>query len=493
MTASPVILPRISGVLGGSPRYYGARRRTLEETTTTFTGHIKEHVGAAKTKMTTSTMIIQIEPHQPALLGAEVIAPAETSTKDCLKKHMKSMCESFNRNEEEQSFFMADLGEIYRQHRRWERNLKKVKPFYGMHPNLQLFLRAVTELWIAVKANPDAVLLRLLASLGTGFDCASRGEIELVLGLGVEPSRIIYAHPCKPNSHIRLAQRKGLKKMTYDSIDELLKIKAIFPDAELILRILTDDSSSHCPFQDKFGAPLNYVSQLFQTASTLGLNVIGVSFHIGSGATDPLLFVKAVQDSRSVFNVAKEFGFYLKVLDVGGGFSDRSFEAMSKTLMTTLDNEFPRDVHFVAEPGRFYVATALTLACNIIARRDIRQGSRETKCMLFLSDGIYGSFLDTALYGEPRQPSILFSAIEEATETPMEYSLWGPTCDGIDRIMKLVYFHKALNVGDWLYFPNMGAYAASQSTNFNGFSNKLEVFYVSSEPEAMAFLQQWHG
>ena len=279
--------------------------------------------------------------------------------------------------------------------------------------------------------------------------------------------------------------------MTFDSIDELLKIKAIFPDAELILRILTDDSSSHCPFQDKFGAPLKHVSQLFQTASTLGLNVVGVSFHIGSGATDPLLFVKAVRDSRTAFDLAKEYGFCLTVLDIGGGFSDRSFEAMSKVLMTALDDEFPHDVHFVAEPGRFFVATALTLACNIIARRKARQGAGEIM-YLYLSDGIYGSFLDTALYDEPREPRILFVATKEATETPMDYSLWGPTCDGMDRIMKQVSFHKTLNVGDWLYFPNMGAYAASQSTCFNGFSNKLKVFYVSSEPEATAFLQQRH-
>ena len=123
----------------------------------------------------------------------------------------------------------------------------------------------------------------------------------MVSSLGVDPGRIIYAHPCKPNSHIRHAQREGVKKMTFDSIDELLKIKEIFPDAELILRILADDTSSQYSFQDKFGAPLNYVSQLFQTASKLGLNVVGVSFHIGSVASDPSLFTKAVRDARTVF------------------------------------------------------------------------------------------------------------------------------------------------------------------------------------------------
>ena len=55
----------------------------------------------------------------------------------------------------------------------------------------------------AVKCNNHPVLLSVLASLGCGFDCASRAEIQSVLDLGVLPDRIIYAHPCKQNSHIK--------------------------------------------------------------------------------------------------------------------------------------------------------------------------------------------------------------------------------------------------------------------------------------------------
>ena len=32
---------------------------------------------------------------------------------------------------EEDAFFVADLGEVYRQHMRWKLNLPRVKPFYG--------------------------------------------------------------------------------------------------------------------------------------------------------------------------------------------------------------------------------------------------------------------------------------------------------------------------------------------------------------------------
>lgn len=32
---------------------------------------------------------------------------------------------------DEDAFFVADLGEVYRQHMRWKTNLPRVKPFYG--------------------------------------------------------------------------------------------------------------------------------------------------------------------------------------------------------------------------------------------------------------------------------------------------------------------------------------------------------------------------
>ncbi|PHH91102.1 hypothetical protein CDD83_1674 [Cordyceps sp. RAO-2017] len=78
---------------------------------------------------------------------------------------------------DEDTFYVADLGHVYRQHLRWKKNLPRVKPFY------------------AVKCNPDPQVLRLLAGLGTGFDCASKTEIEQVLAMGISPDRVIYAQP----------------------------------------------------------------------------------------------------------------------------------------------------------------------------------------------------------------------------------------------------------------------------------------------------------
>lgn len=364
--------------------------------------------------------------------------------------------------------------------------------------DVYLFGRGHANSLQAVKCNPDPEVLRLLAALGTGFDCASKAEIEQVLKLGVEPSRIIYAQPCKTKSYVRFAAEQGVKQMTFDNSDELYKTKALFPDAELYLRIMTDDSSSLCRISSKFGASLDCTQALLELAQQLDLNVVGVSFHVGSGASDPQAFVKAVQDARVVFDQAAELGFDMRTLDVGGGFSGDSFEKMAYVLSTALDDYFPQHIRIIGEPGRYYVASAFTIACNVIARREVKDTATQgTSYMLYLNDGVYGNFSSIMFDHQHPVPKILKSAAgyfgechrgQPSSRGVTEYSIWGPTCDGIDRITERSVFHEVLNVGDWLYFEEMGAYTMCSATRFNGFTDKHDVVYVSDEPGASALL-----
>ncbi|KAJ5610503.1 hypothetical protein N7510_007222 [Penicillium lagena] len=382
---------------------------------------------------------------------------------------------------EEDAFYVADMGEVYRQHLRWKMNLGRVKPFY------------------AVKCNPDPEVLRLMAELGNGFDCASKSEIELALQAGIEPSRIIYAQPCKTKSYLRFAAEAGVKQMTFDNADELYKIKATFPDAELYLRILTDDSTSLCRLSMKFGASLDVAQQLLELAHQLELKVVGVSFHVGSGAEDPTAFLKAVQDARLVFDQAEEVGHVLHTLDVGGGFCQSSFEKFAGILSDALDSYFPPHIRIIAEPGRYYVASAFTLAANVIARRDVPDPldpSRDAY-MLYLNDGVYGNFSNIIFDHQHPVAQVLTSAADQpasrgspnpATSESISYSIWGPTCDGIDVISERIDLPGLLNAGDWLYFEDMGAYTKCSATRFNGFSDNHEVIYISSETGASALL-----
>ncbi|OCK82456.1 ornithine decarboxylase [Lepidopterella palustris CBS 459.81] len=399
---------------------------------------------------------------------------------DALKARVEAVDQDTCAAGEEDAFFVADLGEVYRQHLRWKKNLGRVKPHY------------------AVKCNPDPNVLRLLAELGTGFDCASKSEIEQVLKMGIEPSRIIYAQPCKTKSYVRYAAQHGVKQMTFDNADELYKTKQLFPDAELFLRILTDDSASLCRLSQKFGASLDSTADLLELAKKLELNVVGVAFHVGSGASDPKAFLKAVQDARFVFDQASAIGFHMHTIDVGGGFCGENFEAMAAVLSGALDVYFPPHIRVIGEPGRYYVSTAFTIACHVIARRTVADATLgTTSYMLYLNDGVYGNFSSIIFDHQNPVPQVLKCGNRFLRDTKrsgydsptmIEYSIWGPTCDGIDVISQSCVFSETVDVGDWLYFENMGAYTKCSATRFNGFTDSHDVIYVSSEPGATALM-----
>ncbi|EME83986.1 uncharacterized protein MYCFIDRAFT_187191 [Pseudocercospora fijiensis CIRAD86] len=367
-------------------------------------------------------------------------------------------------NEDDDPFFVADLGEVYRQFIRWKQHLPRIKPYF------------------AVKCNPDPAVLRLLHNLGTGFDCASKQEIQQVLEMGVSTDRIIYAQPCKAITHLRFSTQHGVRRMTFDNADELYKIQAVFPDAELLLRITTDDSASLCRLSQKFGAGLEQTGDLLKLAKDLDLNIVGVAFHCGSGASDAMAFVQAARDARFVFNQAEDLGLKLHVLDCGGGFVSKTFDHTAKMLAKAIDRFFPPDIEIIAEPGRLFTNTAFTLACNVIARRTSLRDDR-----LYINDGIYGN-LSCMIYDHQKPKAKLLRTRHTASTNSLKYSIWGPTCDGIDCIDMDWLCNQEVKIGDWLYFEDMGAYTKCSATRFNGFPNDHRTIYVCSEPAATVLL-----
>lgn len=304
----------------------------------------------------------------------------------------------------EKAFFVADLSYVYRQHIRWKTFLPEVEPFYGKLFSQQPMSNSLIMFaFPAVKCNPDPYVLRLLAALGTGFDCASNGEISQALSLGVDPSRIIFANPCKPSSFVRQAAKAGVEMMTFDNTDELYKVARVHPKAKLVVRILTDDSKSLCRLGLKYGAPLVTVPALLAKAKELNLNVIGVSFHVGSGCFDSTSYSDAISRARAAFDMGKAAGYDFSLLDIGGGFEDATFERAAAILKDSIQTHFPvRDgIRIIAEPGRYYVSRAFNLAVNVIARRappsaeassndlDIDPGQPSVMCTLQFFCAVY--------------------------------------------------------------------------------------------------------
>ena len=398
---------------------------------------------------------------------------------------------------DESSFFAADLSAVYEAVQMWR----------------QSPIGDRVEIFYAVKCCPTNPVLHLLSLLNVNFDCASTAEFQQVLALPSAPSadRIIFANPCKAPSMIRNAAEAGVERMTFDNADELYKVKRAFPNAKLVLRILTDDSKSLCRLGLKYGAPLETCPGLLNLAKQLGLNVIGVSFHVGSGCKDPNQFADAVWRSKKVFDMAKEVGYDFKFLDIGGGFERSTFAEMSEVVSDSLDVYFPESegVRVIAEPGRLLVSSALTLATNIIARRralepastPVVEEGEGADVMYYINDGVYGSFNCIVFDHQIVHPYPLTLSHQRTTATPSfppppnvhlpidlpvqlgykdteKASVWGPTCDSFDCVRQTVALPKGLEVGDWLGWAEMGAYTLCAASTFNGF-DKSPVLWTT--------------
>jgi ornithine decarboxylase len=336
------------------------------------------------------------------------------------------------------------------------------------------------------------VVLKLLSVLGTGFDCASMAEIDTILSLGnVDPSRIILAHPCKLASHLKRALDVGVELMTFDNADELQKIARLHPSARCVMRILADDSSSVCRFGCKFGAPKEDHEALLLLARELGVNIVGVSFHVGSGCMSPDAFVDALHRARRVFDQAAKLGQVLSFLDLGGGFPGAVpgpnnvsvvFEEIAEAIAPVLDELFPpeSDVEIIAEPGRYFVSECATLATFVISRRVCvttpDSGDDVPERLVYQNDGVYGSF--NCIFFDHCHPLPVVRKTLAENERGFRTTIFGPTCDSMDCITKCMTLPDLVE-GDVIYYQSMGAYTKAAGSCFNGMPLPL-VFYIFS-------------
>jgi ornithine decarboxylase len=214
------------------------------------------------------------------------------------------------RVDHDDSFFIVDLEDVRRKYLNWMQRLPRVTPFY------------------AAKCNLEPTIIKLLAHLGAGFDCASRTEIETALGLKIPPGKIIFAHPCKRPAYIDFAKQVGVERMTFDNAHELFKTQAAFPDAKCVLRIKTNDSNAMWRLSEKFGADMKEAKKLIRLTQEMGLCVEGVAFHVGSNQMSANAFRECISNARELFDYAlSEFGVKMRLLDIGGGFPGASDEA----------------------------------------------------------------------------------------------------------------------------------------------------------------------
>lgn len=344
----------------------------------------------------------------------------------------------------ETPFLVLDLDEVSYQFNALQKALPGVQLFY------------------AVKSLAHSALIKRLNALGSQFDLATTGEVELVKSLGVSAEKTIHTHPIKKDKEIRAAIEFGCTRFVVDNPAELLKFIPYKDQVELMVRVSFRSQDAVVDLSRKFGCALEELPGLVNLAVENNVTVSGLAFHVGSQSLSPTAQVNAVKASIDAMHEMPHVNW--KWLDIGGSFPVsyqgpvmpiKDFCAPINEALKAL----PENVEVFAEPGRFISAPSMIEVLSIIGK-----AKRGARTWYYLDDGVYGA-LSGQVYDHAKYP---ISPLKQMDATGEFYPsvLAGPTCDSIDVIDEDIELPD-LEVGDIIVARQMGAYTIASATEFN--------------------------
>jgi len=333
-------------------------------------------------------------------------------------------------------------------------------------------LLPAAHIFYAMKANPAAPILTRLAGLGSRFDTASRGEIEIAMATGVSADRISFGNTIKKERDIAWAYQQGVRLFAFDSEAELQKLARVAPGARVFCRVLVDCGGAEWPLSRKFGCSPEMAKDLLRKAKAQGLDAYGVSFHVGSQQTDLEQWDKALGQISQMFFALVEEGVDVRMVNLGGGFPaqyraevrgiEAYCEAVTRALVRHFGNRMPE---VIIEPGRSMVGDAGVLQTEVVLIS--RKSANDRKRWVYLDVGKFGGLAET-----------MDESIKYRLRTPRDGTrtgpviVAGPTCDSADILYEKTDYRLplSLKVGDRIDILSTGAYTTTYSSvAFNGF------------------------
>ncbi|WP_406042320.1 diaminopimelate decarboxylase [Succinimonas sp.] len=337
----------------------------------------------------------------------------------------------------------------------------------------------------AVKANSNLSVLRLMASLGAGFDIVSGGELARVLKAGGDPARVVYSGVAKTEKEITFALDAGILSFNVESEAEMERISSIAAaagkTARVSVRVNPDVDAGTHPYistglkSNKFGVPVERAFSLYKKARDLpGLEIVGIDCHIGSQLTSLSPFEDAIDRVIRLIARLREEGINLKHIDVGGGlgvvYNDEVPPSRKAYMETILKKIQGLGLLLICEPGRSMVANAGVLVSRC---EYLKEGELTDFCIV---DTAMNDMIRPSLY----QAWMKIEEAEADESIPEKvFNVVGPVCETGDFLGK----ERSLRVkpGDYLVMQGAGAYGFSMSSNYNSRTRPCEVMVSGTE------------
>ena len=331
----------------------------------------------------------------------------------------------------------------------------------------------------AMKANPTLAILDLFASLGSGFDIVSGGELERVLAAGGDPASVVFSGVGKGDAEMEAGLRAGILCFNVESASELDHLAGVAARmgtrAPISFRVNPDVDPRTHPYiatglkESKFGVAFDEAHALYRRAAAMpSIAVRGIDMHIGSQITELAPCREAARRMLSLVDALAADAIPLAHIDFGGGLGIRyrdetplaiaDYAAMVRELMRG------RGERLLFEPGRRLVGGAGVLLARV---RVIKAAG--TARNFAIVDAAMNDLLRPSLYDAWHR----IDPVRPRQGAAAHFDIVGPICESGDFLARDRLL--ALAEGDLVAVRDAGAYGMSMSSNYNSRPRACEI------------------
>jgi diaminopimelate decarboxylase/aspartate kinase len=329
-----------------------------------------------------------------------------------------------------------------------------------------LALGALDRIFYSIKANHHRDVLARFAAAGLGFECVSAPELEHVRTLfpDLDAERILFTPNFAPAEEYRRAFEMGAW-VTIDSLHALRAWPEVFAGRDVFVRLDPGRGRGHhshvrtAGALSKFGIAPAELDELSRLTADLGVRIVGLHAHTGSG-------IRAVEtwSETALFlgSVAERFPS-VRILDLGGGLGVPERSGQTPLDLAAVDESLRRfraanpHLQLWLEPGRFLVAQAGVLLARVVQLKrkgELTYVGLETGMNSLIRPALYGAYHPIVNLTHLDQPATLLAHIV------------GPICETGDVLGRSRRIAPAAE-GDVFLIANTGAYGRVMSSRYN--------------------------
>lgn len=349
-------------------------------------------------------------------------------------------------------FFVFDLDKV-------KSNINRVKS--NINPD---------KLFYAVKANSLPEVLSTAAKEDCGFEINNMGELERVVNAGGSVADCVNNSPITGANDVKALYSEGIKDFCIDSKAQVENLSYNARGANVFVRIYNENKASRFKL-NRLGIHTKDAPGLLKYAKNNGLNLKGVTFHVGSQCSNADNWSEGIYQASILFDKFPE----LSSLNIGGGLPVQyandiaNLESIAETIDEGINEYFSNKPQVYVEPGRYIVGDSASTVSSVTQVEESDDISRAVVDM-----SVFSGFMEIIEIGD----GFRYNVIADGNGSKRKYQLEGCTCAGTDIIVpevklpKLKVDYKNPQNSSRVVFVNTGAYSLEYLGNdragFNG-------------------------